>query len=329
MLLLKCILKVLIVIVPMLFSVTEGSEPDQTLRHYSYNHIPPVGIYEHEDICLRVFIEQISEGDEARVQFRVREGDSFHMMPLGYDPAERRFVTCIDERFHRNIGIEYYIELFPAGMAPIRIPETSGKYHQVRIRKRFSRIGRPILIAFLIASPAIALFLYSKIKTIHKKRKAEYESRLRARRKKLHKEREKHYQEYLKTLTGRKPPPSRNARSGNSKKPSVDPKQKPDIDRDNKSRNEPKISAGKPTDSKISTKDKKPDTDTQLKHELDNILNSKHDRKSPDLSEHISGGKGKKSSRSDKNKAGKTGLLNESDELSDEDKRKLLELFDD
>jgi hypothetical protein len=307
---------------------TTVSKSADVRDHYSYNHIPPVGIYEHEDICLGVFVERIREGDEARVQFRVRSGDSFHMIPLGYNPAERRFIACIDERFHRNAGIEYYIELFPADMAPIRIPETTGEFYSVRIRKSYSRIGRPLLLAFLIASPAIAVFFYSKIKSAHAKRKAEYEGRLRARRKKLHKEREKHYQEYLKTLSGRKPHPVQTSRAGNRKYQKNDKTIKTDVNEGAVSQKESEPWVSQKPKSEKSEKRSKRDTDTQLKKELDSILDSKHGREDGTGAGRKSENRKQASSGSAGRQTKKTGLLGDSGELSDEDKRKLLELFD-
>ncbi len=230
---------------------TPSPTPDQPIQrtHYEYSHGAPADAYEHEDICLSVFIDQIMEGDEARVQFKTPSEGGFHMMTLGYNPSEQRFMVCINERYHMNSAIEYYIELFPVGMAPIRIPEKSGEFYRVKVRKKFSLYWEPVLIGLLIASPAFGAFLYSKIRKAHVKRKTEYENKLKARRKKLHKEREKHYQEYLKTLSGRK---VTKPQSPAQKPPPTEPS--------------PKTPSSKPE------KPEMDDTDKELREELDNIL---------------------------------------------------------
>ena len=220
--------------------------------HYEYSHVVSADAYEHEDICLSVFIDQIMEGDEARVQFKTPSEGGFRMMTLGYNPSEQRFMVCISERYHMNSAIEYYIELFPVGMAPIRIPEKPGEFNRVKVRKKYSKLWEPILIGLLIASPALGAFLYSKIRKAHAKRKAEYENKLRARRKKLHKEREKHYQEYLKTLSGRKVVKSQPTTPKTAPTPSESPRK---------------------TASPQPEKHEMDDTDKELRQELDNILN--------------------------------------------------------
>jgi hypothetical protein len=278
-------------------------------EHYVYNHIVPVGVYEHEDICVSVFVDQIREGDEARIQFRTRAGDAFHMMPLGYNPSEQRFMVCIDERFHVNSAIEYYIELFPYGMAPIRIPENPGEFHQIKVKKKFSKYLEPILIGLLIVSPAFAAFLYSKIRKVHSKRKAEYENRLRARRRKLHKEREKHYKEYLKTLSGRKSPAPQT------------PAQSPVTPPPESSRKTAPPKPGKPDMN---------DTDKELRRELDSILNvipvSSPSEQGNGLSSRDKPQNRHKTPPSKRHS--KNALIDDSDGLSEEDKKKLMDLFE-
>lgn len=277
--------------------------------HYTYNHIVPVGVFEHEDICVSVFVDQIREGDEARIQFRTRSGAAFHMMPLGYNPSEQRFMVCIDERFHVNSTIEYYIELFPYGMAPIRIPENPGEFHQIKVKKKFSKYMEPILIGLLIVSPAFAAFLYSKIRKVHAKRKAEYENMLRARRRKLHKEREKHYKEYLKTLSGRKSPvPQTPVQSPGTQPPAPSRKNVP-------------AKPGKPELN---------DTDKALRRELDTILNV------IPVSNPSETGNGQPGRERVQNRPKtpppkrhtKNALIDDSDGLSEDDKKKLMDLFE-
>ncbi|MBN1295354.1 hypothetical protein JXA80_01150, partial [bacterium] len=176
--------------------------PEITRFHFSYNHVPPVDVLEGEDIQISVFVDEAIAGDDMRIHFRSRSQTGFHAMPLGFIPSEGRFEMAIEERYHGNDSIEYYIEIFPAGLTAIRIPETPGEYYSVKVKKRISRYLEPLLIAVLIASPAFGAYFFSKARKAHSQRRAEYERKIRTRRRQLTREREKHYREYLKTLSG-------------------------------------------------------------------------------------------------------------------------------
>ena len=259
--------------------------PNIARQHYSYKHVTPVGIYEHEEICVSVFVPDLMEGDEARIHFREGTSSPLHMMPLGYNQTDGAFTVCIDERYHDNHSIQYYIELFPAGLTPIRIPEDPGAYNTVKIKKKASRYIEPILVGLLILSPALAAFLYTKIRKAHSKRRAEYETRLRARRRKLHKEREKHYKEYLKTLSGRKVPgPAQRNGGVSEEKPPKDSLPAPESQQEEElleqpPKTEPARPKAKSASGPAKSGSAKPrmaradDTDLELKRELDNILN--------------------------------------------------------
>ncbi|HPQ39992.1 MAG TPA: hypothetical protein PLV45_06420 [bacterium] len=262
--------------------------PEITRYHFAYNHIPPVSVLENEDIHISVFVDDVITGDEMRIHFREGPLSGFHAMPMGYNPAEGRFEVFIESRFHGNQSLEYYIEIFPVGLSSIRIPETSGEYYTVNVIKPFSRFIKPILIALLICSPAVGAYLFSKARKAHAKRRAEYERRIRSRRRQLNREREKHYKEYLKTLSGgarprpdslrpesRLPAQKHGAPHSSDQKtdspPPAEPKTRPP---GNGSRS-PEAGVRKPAPPKrpVSRSPLKDTTDDELRKELDNILN--------------------------------------------------------
>lgn len=321
------------------------SPPVYSRLHYSYNHAIPIGVYEHEDVCVSIFVSEIQEGDEARIHFREKSGSALHMMPLGYNQTDGAFAVCIDERYHDNKSIQYYIELFPTGLASIRIPEDPGSFNTVKIKKRASRYIEPIMVGLLIVSPAFAAFLYNRIRKAHARRRAEYENRLRARRRKLHKEREKHYKEYLKSLSGRKvaipqqredlsddktrinePIPDTSQTSGTDEERSAQKVDSPPTTR----RSPVSPATGRTTKSKprMTGID---ETDKELRRELDNILNiiptdqpvepvgpkKLPPRRKTAASKPVSG------TPSDQK------AIDDIEELTDEDKKKLLDLFKD
>lgn len=256
--------------------------------HYGYEHIPPVNATEHDDILFFVFVDDAQPGDEMRIHFRKKGKKGFHAVTMGYNPAEHRFEALIDERYHGNKSLEYYIEIFPVQLPPIRIPEVAGQFNSVKLKKKISRYIEPLLLVIIISAPFVGVFAFSKARKGHAQKRAEYERRVRSRRRKLSKEREKHYKEYLKTLSSgtrgttngsdqstqsRLKRPTGTPRSQSkpaSRKPlprQVDNKEVPAG---------PQLAADKSDDQKqLATKGFGPhiSTDEELRRELDNILN--------------------------------------------------------
>lgn len=310
------------------------STPEITRYHFAYNHVPPVRALENEDILISVYVEDVVTGDEMRIHFREGPGSGFHAMPMGYNPTDGRFEVSIEQRFHKNHSLQYYIEIFPVGLSPIRIPEASGEYYSVKVKKRFSKYIKPILIILLIASPAVGAYLFSKARKAHARRRAEYERRIRSRRRQLNREREKHYKEYLKTLSGGTRSQSEGVRpeSRLPVKKSSKPKPPPDQSRTNGDSAHAGPAAKKPAKSRLpkSGSSLSSSTDEELRRELDNILNRTAnaetvlipDKKPPQK---------KKDTRSPgtKKKTGGKKTTRDSNELSGDDENKLQDLFND
>ena len=194
-----------------------------------------------------------------------------------------------------------------------------------------SRYIEPILIVLLIASPAVGAYIFSKARKAHAKKRAEYERRIRSRRRKLGKEREKHYKEYLKTLSGG--PRKSGTHSGDTQgRFSTMTKEKR---LSTPSRNVPASTLLKrPLPKSKSLGDTK--TDDELRRELDNILNMGADaetvllpkRQEKTVQRSSRGKKGKPAEKLPRGKQNIAGNKSDSAELSDDEKQKLLDLFD-
>ncbi len=200
---------------------TENSTPTPEPRaSFWYQHDPVLSAKKYEAIDIGVQVQQVRPRDQMIIHFRDKGTHSFHSSPLGYNPESSRFEMTIDQRYHSNNNMEYYIEIFPEALPKIRIPETPETYFEIKSQSRWIKIIEPVAWALLITSPAIVAFLVSNIRKAHMKKTKEYEQKLRARRKKLTREREKHYNSYLKKMAGIRvapttpPPKSKPAENG-------------------------------------------------------------------------------------------------------------------
>jgi len=295
-------------------------------NHFSYDHVPPVNVLENEEILVIVYVDNVYTGDEMRIHFREKSGSGFHTMPLGYNPVEKRFEVAIEERYHGNNSIEYYIEIFPQGLAPIRTPEEKGAYYTVKIKKRWSRYIEPLLIALLIASPAVGAYTFSKARKIHARKRAELERKLRSRRRQLGKEREKHYKDYLKTLSGGRKSTGNGTDHTQSRLPSSQ-KSEPNINK-----TIPRPATGRRSVAKSVPKEDTA-TDDALRKELDNILSRGADAETVLIPQNhtkpkTSVKKNKPTSKLHQPKAKNSNKSDDIGELNDDEKQKLIDLFD-
>jgi len=300
-------------------SIGSEAENPRSRLHFSYDHVPPVNAIAHEEVLFSVSVDQMVTGDEVRIHFRKPGKSGFHAMPMGYNPTEGRFEVGVDERYHGNHSIEYFIELFPVGLTPIRIPETRDQYLKVKLKKKLSRILEPLLIFFLIISPAVGAYMFTKARKAHSKRRAEYERRIRSRRRKLTKEREKHYKEYLKTLSGGRKSSQDHysfeefSRKRESKNLDIPQKNSPSV---------PEKS--KPLARKGFSQDF--DTDDELRRELDNILSKSTNAETVLLNKQSPAKKTPPTKKSPP--ASPAEQKTDTVDLNDDDKQTLHDLFD-
>lgn len=165
---------------------------------------PVVKVLADTPIQIGLKIEATREGDQVFIHFREAGRLDFNSTPMGFNPMTKQYETEIDERFHGNEPIEYYIEVFPVGLSKIRLPEDIESVYTVVMFTNFNDIMRMILIALAIPSPIFIVYLINRLQKAHQKRTVVYQQKLKKRERQLTKQREKHYQEYVKKMTGGK-----------------------------------------------------------------------------------------------------------------------------
>jgi hypothetical protein len=165
-------------------------------------HNPVVQVPEDVSIEISLKIQGARPEDIVNLNFRERGTSEFHVLPMGLNPETKQFEATIDERYHSRYVIEYYIEIFPVGVAPIRLPADPGSFYEIKTIRNIAKIIRAILIMFLIASPAIIAYIIGRMYKTHVKKTTVYQQKLSARKRTLARQREKHYQDYWRRMTG-------------------------------------------------------------------------------------------------------------------------------
>lgn len=231
------------------------------------SHQPVEKALENQPIPIGISVQGARLEDRIILNFREKGRFDFNSMVMGYNPTTKNYETVIDENYHSNETFEYYIEIFPQGASKIRVPPENNAYFEIRSHKSSADIIRGILIALLIASPAIVAYIVSRVHRAHVKRTTIHQQKLRQRKRELTRQREKHYKEYLRKLSGGRGPvtPTKSgvSRPARAKK-EAEPDTTPAVQLPRRETPTPDL------DEKVST--------LELKRELDEILSGRETR---------------------------------------------------
>ena len=257
---------------------------DLDLHPISVIFEPVTKALENKPIEIKIKISGFDPRDKVQLHFRDQGETEFYAIPFGLDMNTQEFIATIDERYHSNETIEYFVEIIRPNGSQFRYPEDKLSYYEIKSYKNSAKYIRLILYFLLIIAPALLYYMTTKLFKVHVKRTTSYQQKLNKRRRQLSKQREKHYQEYLQKLSGAKtannhsiPTMSRRKRSQNIKYVDMDEKLEPaqspveptGSDMANATP-KPKAEAPSPPTSEV---DERVSTN-ELKRELDEILNA-------------------------------------------------------
>ncbi len=231
----------------------------------SFSFEPVEKALENAPITISIHLAGILPEDKVILNFRDMGRLDFNTLPMGLNPETKLYETTIDERYHSDETIEYYIEILPSSGLPVRIPK-GDKLYKIKSYSDMDKYIRMAWIVLLVISPMLFYHLGRRIYKSHVKQTTLYQQKLRKRRRELKKEREKHYKDYLRKLSGgpvkgKRNPPAAGVTKRSPGKPERKPKRKPAA----RAATGSGSGARSAPDDKVSTQ--------ELKRELDQILN--------------------------------------------------------
>jgi len=202
--------KLFLLVTIFVFGLTHISTSSaQTLEprgRYIYTHNPVSKALHNEPIEISVPVEEFLPGDVLKIHFKEKWEVDYRSFPMGYNPSTKHFEFIIDERFHTDENLEYYIDMFPLNGQRIRLPAGNTETYTIQSYSKPTEFLEPVFYAILILSPVIALFIARRFYRVHVQRTTKYEHKLRIRKRKLKREREKHYKDYMVKMSGSRKP---------------------------------------------------------------------------------------------------------------------------
>ena len=210
-------------LIPLFACLAMGQEnntvaPGSELHPLSVIFEPVTKALEYSPIDIVIKISGFDLKDKMILHFRDTGESDFYAIPFGLDNNTQNFVATIDERYHSNQPIEYFVEIIRSDGTRIRYPSDNLTYYEIKSYKNSAKYIRAVLYFLLISAPALLYYLATKLFKAHVHRTTAYQQKLSKRRRQLAKQREKHYQEYLQKLSGAKMGNTRSETSASPRK---------------------------------------------------------------------------------------------------------------
>jgi len=131
------------------------------------NHVPVEKALENVPIDISVNIPNAIPEDKIILHFKELGRFEFHSIGMGYNPETRLYETTISEKYHSSQTLEYYIDIMPIGASKVRLPAGQNTFYEIRSYKSSAQYIRGILLVILALSPAIAFYMFTRMRTSH------------------------------------------------------------------------------------------------------------------------------------------------------------------